>query len=104
MSTKPERWVVVDITVDGESTKKVFAGWYGGYLDGDSWKLNSGIASEQEFDDRWEFTGSSGSVYICYKSAYGLSGYMTSVLSGWTNGIQEGSSITIQDQYEPKEQ
>ena len=50
MSTKPERWVVVDITVDGESTKKVFAGWYGGYLDGDSWKLNSGIASEQELD------------------------------------------------------
>jgi hypothetical protein len=100
----PNRWVVVDITVDGESIKKVFAGWYGGYLDGDSWKLNSGIVKEEEFETSWEFTGYSGSVYICYKSAYGLSSYMSSVLSGWTDIINEGESITIQDQYEPKEQ
>ena len=102
----PNRWVVLDITVGDESIKKVFAGWYGGYLDGDSWKLNSGNESEVEFDDRWEFTGASGSVYICYKSAYGLNSYMTSVLSSWINDLKplNGiSSVTIQDQYEPKD-
>jgi hypothetical protein len=42
----PDKWVVVKIIgKDTPPVHKVFACWYGGYLDGDSWKLNSGITA-----------------------------------------------------------
>jgi hypothetical protein len=97
----PERWVVIEFVTPEETIRKVFAGWYGGYLDGDSWKLNSGNKSERELDDRWEFDGYSGSTYVCHKSAYGLSGYMSSLLSGWIKQAEKQDvTINIVDAYE----
>jgi len=93
----PDRWVVLEMNTGKELIRKVFAGWYGGYLDGDSWKLNSGNKSETEFDDRWEFDGYSGSKYICYKSAYGMSGYMGQVLSSWTKDMPDGMITIVED-------
>ena len=92
---KPDRWVVLEVNNGKEIINKVFAGWYGGYLDGDSWKLNSGNVKEEEFDDRWEFTGYSGSVYVCYKNAYGMSAYMGQVFSSWTSQLPETSSMKL---------
>jgi len=41
----PDSWVIIKITVPDQKTiYKVLGGWSGGYLDGDSWQLNSGIA------------------------------------------------------------
>lgn len=91
----PNRWVVLEANNGKEIINKVFAGWYGGYLDGDSWKLNSGNVKEEEFDDRWEFTGYSGSVYVCYKNAYGMSAYMGQVFSSWTSQLPETSSMKL---------
>jgi hypothetical protein len=100
----PERWVVLEFVTPEETIQKVFAGWYGGYLDGDSWKLNSGNRAERELDDRWEFDGYSGSIYVCHKSAYGLSGYMTSLLSDWSEQAKkEDVTINILDRYESKQ-
>ena len=95
----PERWVVLKMNSKYGIVNKVFAGWSGGYLDGDSWKLNSGNVKEEEFDDRWEFTGYSGSVYICYKRNYGMTGYMTSLLQGWQSVLPETASLEILDNY-----
>jgi hypothetical protein len=80
MKLVPDKWIVLQITDGKDLVNKVLAGWYGGYLGSDMWRLNSGNTKEQEFDDRWEFTGSSGSVYVCYKDNYGMSSYMRSVL------------------------
>lgn len=91
----PNRWVVLEANNGKEIINKVFAGWYGGYLDGDSWKLNSGNVKEEEFDDRWEFTGYSGSVYVCYKNAYGMSAYMSQVFSSWTSQLPETASMKL---------
>ena len=98
----PDRWVVLQVNNGTEIINKVFAGWYGGYLDGDSWKLNSGNVKEEEFDDRWEFTGHSGSVYTCYKSAYGMSGYMGSILAGWQSQLPEDCSMEPLENYDQK--
>jgi len=69
----PDRWVVLRMTGPGrEPTDKVLAGWKGGFADPDYWKLNSGNESVEEFDDRYEFKGYSGSVYVCYKCNYGF--------------------------------
>ena len=39
----PDRWCVIRIPNNRETVYKVFASWSGGYIGGDSWKLNSGI-------------------------------------------------------------
>jgi hypothetical protein len=79
----PDRWVVLQLTTLETSLKKVFAGWYGGYLDGDEWRLSSEIENIEEFEDRYEFANASGSKYICYKHKYGMTGMMGSVFSNW---------------------
>lgn len=72
----PEKWVVVKIE-GGEFplTYKVFACWYGGYLNGDSWKMNSGITKVTKEDNYYLFEGYSGSVYKCHEKAYGTNMY-----------------------------
>jgi hypothetical protein len=95
----PDRWVVLEINNGKEVVNKVFAGWYGGYLDGDSWKLNSGNTNEEELDDRWEFTGYSGSTYVCYKQNYGMNGYMSTLLRDWQSALPEDKTMKILDGY-----
>lgn len=70
----PDSWVVIKITHEDQTFYKVLGGWGGGYLDGDSWRLNSGI-EKCEYDvanDKWCFYGSSGSVYAVNPESYGL--------------------------------
>ena len=71
----PEQWVIIRISTEDNidiPDYKVFGGWRGGYIDGDRWKLNSGIASVEEDDDYYYFSGVSGSCYKCHKKGYGL--------------------------------
>jgi len=77
----PEKWLVVKIE-GGEFplTYKVFACWHGGYLEGDSWKMNSGIIKVTKKDKYYLFKGYSGSVYSCNKKSYGATMYGHGVL------------------------
>lgn len=65
-----------DVKIKGDDPHyRVLAGWSGGYLNGDSWRMNSGIVSCQafsDFADYFVFEGSSGSAYRCSKDTYGL--------------------------------
>ena len=69
----PDNWVVLKIDNDGKTLYKVLAGWSGGYLEGDSWRMNSGITSAEKQAYMYGFYGSSGSVYWCHVSSYRLS-------------------------------
>lgn len=101
MSTNtPDCWVVVRITTATTSIDKVLAGWYGGYLNGDSWKLSSGIERTEEFDDRYEFTNYSGSLYVCYKNCERMSGIMATQYSYYEEQLtllppEEGYGIEV---------
>jgi hypothetical protein len=79
MNYKPNRWLMVKI----DTIYKIFATWGGGYTDGDSWQLNSGVKSVTQDDDYYYFHGHSGSVYECRKGSYGTTGYGAGVLSGF---------------------
>lgn len=70
----PDNWVVLKIKQGklDSGFYKVLAGWSGGYLDGDSWRMNSGISKVTENGDYFEFWGYSGSCYVCHKDSYGL--------------------------------
>ena len=77
----PDKWLVVKIE-GGEFplTYKVFACWYGGYLNGDSWKMNSGITKVTKEENFYLFEGYSGSVYACNEKRYGSTAYGYGVL------------------------
>ena len=86
----PDKWVVVKITgKDTPPVHKVFACWYGGYLDGDSWKLNSGITRAYEEGHCFMFDGSSGSTYVCHKADYGTNMYGQGVLNNLIDKIEK---------------
>lgn len=72
ISETPERWVIVKLPND---YYKVFGTWVGGCLDGDRWKLNSGISKVEQDENFYYFVGFSGSCYKCYKKGYGIATY-----------------------------
>ena len=71
MNNYPDNWVVLFLNGDSPHYR-ILAGWSGGYLSGDSWRLNSGITRVEESDHSYSFYGSSGSCYVCGKQSYGM--------------------------------
>jgi hypothetical protein len=71
--TRPDRWVVLKIFSSSDGTfYRVLGSWYGGYLCGDSWRLNSGIERVEKTEDAFLFYGFSGSCYECGIDNYGM--------------------------------
>jgi hypothetical protein len=66
----PDGWMLVKINGD-DPHYRIFGSWAGGYVDGDSWRMNSGITDCKKEGDTFEFYGYSGSVYIVHKNTYG---------------------------------
>ncbi len=66
---RPDNWVILEIPAEDETLYKVLAGWSGGYLDGDAWRMNSGIAKIKEDGDYYLIEGYSGSTYKCHKDS-----------------------------------
>ena len=87
MIYQPDNWVVLKIKPGKGAFPiyKVLAGWSGGYLDGDSWRMNSGITEVKQDGDYYEFYGYSGSCYRCHKNTYRL----TMATSGVYNQLKE---------------
>lgn len=67
----PDAWIIVKIKTEKETVHKIVAGWNGGYLHGNSWRVNSGIKNVDYEDGFYRFFGFSGSIYECRQSAYG---------------------------------
>lgn len=67
----PDNWVVIKVKGDNPHYR-ILAGWSGGYLSGDSWRMNSGVTRVDADDDCYYFFGSSQSCYVCHKKSYGL--------------------------------
>ena len=93
MEYTPDKWVIVDTG----KTKKVFATFYGGYLNGQSWKLSSGTKEIIDDDVRWTLPQESGSVYHLYKNSEGMSRWSSGVLGGFIKNTPQLKVITIKD-------
>lgn len=79
MSSKynPDKWVIV-----GDGTNfKVLGAWSGGYLDGDSWRLSSGLQRVEEDGDYYLMHNYSGSVYKCHRETEGVNMASSGILS-----------------------
>lgn len=64
----PHNWVVLRYG----NVYKVLAAWSGGYLDDDTWRMNSGITSAKQDGNFFLFYGASGSCYRCHRDRYRL--------------------------------
>ena len=97
MSTyNPDLWVMLKISSDKYPTVyKILASWYGGYLNGDSWKMNSGVTEVTEDGDFYNFKGSSGSVYRCHKNGYRMSGYTSGVFASFQKDMESDEAKSI---------
>ena len=67
----PDKWLMIKIN-SPRPFYKILGSWSGGYLDGDSWRMNSSVVSFKEEKDYYLFYGSSGSCYKCSKHSYGV--------------------------------
>lgn len=90
----PDKWMVIKINSKNPHYR-VFATWGGGYLNGDSWKMNSGITKATLIDGVYHFEGSSGSVYECRETSYGSTGYGYGVLQGIIKRTLDENDVVI---------
>ena len=87
----PDVWVVLEFDAPELEipTRKVFAGWYGGFAGSNSWKLNSGITVTRKVEDWIEFGGYSGRTYRCHNNNYHLRGLLHGILPNWLRQADE---------------
>lgn len=94
----PDSWVIVKIVRDGQHVYKVLAGWSGGYLDGDHWRMNSGIVSWKKKGKYYHFFGHSGSEYKCHEDGEGLRMATAGIYENLrTKGADQGILVEIVD-------
>ena len=95
----PDKWIIVKVPQGA----KVLGSWSGGYLDGDSWQLSSGLERIEEDGDYYLMHNVSGSVYKCHKKMEG----MNMVAAGVFNQIKamndEVKQITVEEFNENKQ-
>lgn len=94
---KPDKWVMIKFNHSNKNTTiyKILASWYGGFTQGDSWQLNSGVVKIEEDGQCYLFHGSSGSVYRCHKGTYGMSTYTMGILANMQAEIKEANGVTL---------
>lgn len=61
----PDAWVLIELKDPdtGLPFRKVLAGWIGGYLHSDSWRLSSGVTKIEQRDWGYAIHNESGSIY-----------------------------------------
>lgn len=99
--TSPDVWVVVELSGLKVENRyhRILAGWYGGFANGDSWKMSSGITRIVDKDTYWEIHNTSGSIYNCHKDIERFSGYTQNVY----NSYQEENCDDIRINHVPFE-
>lgn len=102
---KPDRWLIVKISpTESPPIYKVLGSWYGGYSGSDSYRFSSGITKIKENTNHYEIDNHSGSKYICYKTAEGVSSYAYSVYMEFKEKLEDSNmgrmeTINIKDIY-----
>ena len=95
----PDKWVMLEISNSEGKFRKILASWYGGYLNGDSWRVSSSIIQTSIKNSKYEFFTESDSVYVCDKRDYGMSTYTSAIISRLVDVSKENNiSIEIVDE------
>ena len=87
----PDYWLILDTG----QTKKVFASWLGGFMNGPSWKLSSGTKEIIDGESHWILPQESGSIYQLHKDCEGSSGWHQVVLQKFLDAYPQLSVVSI---------
>ena len=98
----PDGWTFLKIQVEGCDPRiKVFGSWSGGYLNGDSWRVNSGCTKIEENENEYVVYGYSGSQYILSKQNNYITSYNKGVLEGMIQELlsygHQAEMISVQE-------
>lgn len=80
MHNNPDRWIIVNVVVDGIIRNRILAGWQGSYLGADYWRLSSDIVAVGKNLSGYEITTETGSYYYLNDGMYGTTSLTSSVL------------------------
>ena len=89
----PDRWVIINVPQGA----KVLGSWSGGYIDGDSWQLSSGLKSIEEDGDYYLMHNVSGSIYKCHKKMQGMNLIALSIFDKMKEMSDEVKQITVEE-------
>lgn len=93
------KWCILKFVYEGETIFKLLRGFYGGYLDGDSWALNSGITKIEcdyiQDEPAYIIDGYSGSQYMVHPDDEGMSMIMAGQLAYWQEQTKSVAEITV---------
>ena len=94
----PDKWALANFTFEKENAEeiKVVATWYGGYLDGDSWRFSSGVTKIEEDENFYLFHNNSGSIYKCHKKAEGMGSYTAMIFRNYEKS-HKAKVITVEE-------
>jgi hypothetical protein len=95
---KPDKWVILKFKRKDNTWYRVMGSWSGGYLDGDSWRMSSGLEKIEENGNYYLMRNTSGSTYICHKEMEGMNIIASGVFSSVQEaGIKNGTEVSIID-------
>jgi hypothetical protein len=91
----PDVWKIIKIEKDGETVYKVLAEFKGGYLDGDSWRMSSGVLRVEENDRAFEVVNHSGSVYVCVKGKESFGSLTSGIFENYSKQLKSNKDVTF---------
>lgn len=89
----PDKWIIVTVPQGA----KVLGSWSGGYLDGDSWQLSSGLKSIEEDGDYYLMHNVSGSIYKCHKEMEGMNLVALGIFNQMQSMSDKVKQITVEE-------
>lgn len=96
----PDKWVILKFKSKEETWYKVLGSWYGGYLNGDSWRMSSGLVRIEDKEDHYDMHNHSGSIYRVGKESEGMHltahGILLQAEEACKKGDVELSQITVE--------
>lgn len=99
----PDRFVVVSVIKPdtGVRTKFIVAGFHGGYLHGDSWRVSRDVVKVTDEGDYWMMETRTGSVYQLYKGRYGTTGMTAGIIEDMKRGAEKAPEMgwQIEEEY-----
>ena len=71
---EPDRWVLVELTQDGETFRKIISSWKGGWLQDSDCHISSRIVESTVMKHYNEYKTETGDIYKCLHSKESISG------------------------------
>jgi len=84
----PDKWVIIRLKSE-KTLYKILAGWSGGYLDSDNWRMSSGLESIEEDGDYYLMHNYSGSTYKCHKKSEGFTSLSGTKYSEFKKAVKD---------------